>query len=212
MLRFFENAEKLPETLKALKTVGLLVVFAFQRTNTYDVSGTGAPTEGLNLFTVNEMLTAADDSISDYRDIAADGAILLVSSNWNCNFDDDVTACNPEFQFERVDNVEDTISYGFNFRTVSYDATKEHRLLEKLYGLRVFFIVDGEGKKFNFAAMTVTFGAGLAYLGIAKVVTDLILDHFMEREDVNKLKYLEIADDEEHNAQPLLSGDDGPGI
>ena len=187
-----------------------LNMFQFQRTNTYDVTGTMAPTEGLNLFTVNEMLTAADDTITDYTDIATTGAILLVSSNWNCNFDQDVTACNPEFKFERVDNVADTISYGFNFRTVSYDATKEHRLLEKLYGLRVFFIVDGEGKKFDFAAMTVTFGAGLAYLGIAKVVTDLILDHFMDRHDVNKFKYLEIDGDELDNAQHLLSDEDGP--
>ena len=104
----------------------------------------------------------------------------------------------------------DTISYGFNFRTVSYDAAKEHRLLEKLYGVRVFFIVQGSGRKFNFAALTVTFGAGLAYLGIAKVVTDLILDHFMGGDRVADFKYRELViDDDGGNAQHLLSDDDG---
>jgi len=183
--------------------------FDVQRSNTYDVNGDGSPTEGLNLFTVNEMLTAADPTISDYSDIATTGAILVVTSTWNCNFDRRVEDCNPVFSFERVDNVEDTISYGFNFRTVSYDATKQYRLLEKLYGVRIFFVVDGTGGKFNFAALTVTFGAGLAYLSIAKVVTDLILDNFMGRHSdiVTNFKYHTIADDD-ISSQQLLSEDD----
>ena len=183
--------------------------FDVRRTNTYDVNGDGSPTEGLNLFTVDEMLRAADPAISSYSDVASSGAILLVSSNWDCNFDGDLADCSPSFSFERVDNVADTISYGFNFRTVSYDATKEHRLLEKLYGVRVFFIVQGEGRKFNFAALTVTFGAGLAYLGIAKVVTDLILDHFIGDEKVADFKYHELEIDGDDGIQSVQqNGDD----
>eukprot|EP01083_Nonionella_stella_P211178 763841_1 len=118
--------------------------FGIKRTNTYDVLGTGAPVFGLNLFTINEMLNAATDGkVSNYKDIATSGAILLVSSHWNCDFDENVNKCVPHFTFERVDDLAETISYGFNFRTVNYDVTKKYRLLEKLHGLRVMFLIEG---------------------------------------------------------------------
>ena len=172
--------------------------FDVTRTNTYDINGDGSPIYGLNLFTVDEMLSySTNGKIKNYKDIASDGAIIMVSSIWNCDFDEDVNECNPEFNFERIDNINNTISHGFNFRTVTYDVTKKYRLLEKLHGIRVLFVVDGTGRKFNFAALTVTLGAGLAYLSVAKVITDLILDKFMKKSDIyNEFRYKEIDDDE----------------
>merc|ERR1712228_489990 len=169
-----------------------------QRTNIYDIDADGLPVLGYNLFTVNDMLNAATNGeVTDYKDIAETGAIIYASSHWNCNFDNDVDECQPEFHFERVDNVPNTISYGYNFRTVTYDVSKQYRLLEKLHGLRVMWIVEGSGSKFNFVALTITLGAGLAYLSIAKVVTDFILDNFMgEHSDrYTTFKYHEIDND-----------------
>eukprot|EP01083_Nonionella_stella_P013141 37028_1 len=176
--------------------------FGVRRTNTYDVTGDGSAVYGLNLFIVNEMLEAATDgAVSDYKDVATTGAILLVSSQWNCNFDRSVDECNPVFSFERVDDLDNSISKGFNFRTVTYDVNKQYRLLEKLYGIRVMFITEGTGSKFNLAALTVTLGAGLAYLSIAKVITDLILDNFMgsHSEKYSSFKYHEIVDNEAYD-------------
>mmetsp|Transcript_68683 Transcript_68683/g.109095 ORF Transcript_68683/g.109095 Transcript_68683/m.109095 type:complete len:387 (-) Transcript_68683:154-1314(-) len=186
--------------------------FGVQRTNIYDINGDGSPSYGYNLFTINEMLSASTDGeISDYSQIAADGAILLVSSVWNCNLDRNQNLCNPYFTFERVDGLADTISSGFNFRRVSYDVNKEYRLLEKLHGVRVMFITEGVGRKFDFAALTVTLGAGLAYLSVAKLISDFVLDHFMgeHSQRANEFKYHEIDGQDEEARDTLLNVQSG---
>ncbi|ETO16907.1 histone acetyltransferase Spt10 [Reticulomyxa filosa] len=40
-------------------------------------------------------------------------------------------------------------------------------------------MVDGQASKFSFAALSVTFGAGLAYLGVASLITDIVLERFL---------------------------------
>ena len=65
----------------------------------------------------------------------------------------------------------------------------ERRLLRKLYGIRVVFTTAGEGREFSFAQLTVTFGAGLAYLGVAAFLTDIVLEKFLpQSEEYDKLK------------------------
>ena len=113
--------------------------------------------------------------------IATTGAILLVDIDWTCNFDYDLDDCIPSFTFERIDNDGDGIeSEGFNFRTVVYENNSTIRELKKLYGVRITFTSSGRGGKFSFFALTVTLGAGIAYLGIAKLITDLVLSNFMK--------------------------------
>jgi len=179
--------------------------FNVQRTNTYDVLGNGRPLDGYNLFTLNEMLQmATGGAISDYTEVASTGAILLVSSVWNCDLDKNIDQCNPEYGIERIDGVEGTISSGFNFRSVTYDVTKTHRLLEKYHGVRIIFICEGVAGKFDLAALSVTLGAGLAYLGIAKLITDYILEYLMPQKDTYaEYKYHHIEDGDDEQAMPL---------
>ena len=68
------------------------------------------------------------------------------------------TECNPEWSFERIDGQDGTISSGFNFRAVTYDTSEGSRSLSKLWGIRFVFVTEGTAGKFNFAALTVTFG------------------------------------------------------
>ncbi len=56
-------------------------------------------------------------------------------------------------------------------------------MLRKLYGIRVVFTTSGQGKKFSFAALTVTFGAGLAYLGAAAFIADIVLEKFLPQSE-----------------------------
>merc|ERR1712087_52524 len=88
------------------------------------------------------------------------------------------------WRFFRIDSQSGTISSGFNYRTVNYNADLTRRALRKLYGLRVVFTTSGTGGKFSFATLTVTFGAGLAYLGVAAIVTDMVLERFLPHSEM----------------------------
>ena len=58
------------------------------------------------------------------------------------------------------------------------------RLLRKLYGMSVVYTVSGIGIQFSFATMTVTFGAGLAYLGAAAFLADIVMEKFLPESEV----------------------------
>jgi hypothetical protein len=151
--------------------------FRISRTNTLDKNDDGKPIMGYNLFTVNEILQeATKGGIKDVSEIADDGAIIMMRSQWNCNFDKPKRRCKPEWKFSRIDGEKNTISTGFNYRTVSYDPSGERRRLRKLFGIRIVFLQSGVGGRFDFAALTVTFGAGLSFLGIASLITDIVLE------------------------------------
>ena len=53
-------------------------------------------------------------------------------------------------------------------------------MLRKWFGIRFIFIVEGSAGKFDFATLTIALGAGLAYLGMAAVVADLVLKKFLQ--------------------------------
>ena len=152
--------------------------------NTEDIDGSGHPVFGYNLFSINDLLDAATEGVvTEAEDIATEGAIIVVQSLWYCNFDGDSEGkgCKPRFQFQRIDGQPNTISSGFNYRSVTYDISKKRRLLEKLHGLRVIFIIEGTGSKFDLVALSTTFGAGMAYLGVATLISDLILERFLKK-------------------------------
>eukprot|EP00484_Ammonia_sp_Unknown_P028800 CAMPEP_0197047796 /NCGR_PEP_ID=MMETSP1384-20130603/23241_1 /TAXON_ID=29189 /ORGANISM="Ammonia sp." /LENGTH=412 /DNA_ID=CAMNT_0042479799 /DNA_START=36 /DNA_END=1274 /DNA_ORIENTATION=- len=153
------------------------------RSNTLDRAGTGAPVDGYNLFSLDEIVGNATGGVSNVSDIAGHGGIVLMESSWVCDFDKGADGCDLDWKFYRIDSEPDTISSGFNYRTISYDTNMESRLLRKLYGLRVIFTTSGMGRKFSFAQLTVTFGAGLAYLGVAAFLTDIVLEKFLPQSD-----------------------------
>ena len=168
--------------------------------NTEDINGDGHPVFGYNLFTINDLLSAATEGlVTDISDIAEDGAIIMISSLWYCDLDRDISECQPKYDFQRIDGMPNTITSGFNYRTITYDITKTRRLLEKLHGLRAIFIIEGQGGKFSLVALSVTFGAGLGYLGIATLLTDIVLERFLKRSDeYTKAKRRDIDEEEMH--------------
>eukprot|EP01084_Bolivina_argentea_P181873 314071_1 len=166
--------------------------FGVDRGNTYDRLNTSAPEFGYNLFTIDDIISnATNGGITSYYDVAERGAIILISSVWNCNLDNNINECNPRYTMTRIDDEPDTISTGYNFRTVEYDTNEQFRFLKKLYGIRVIFICEGRAGRFDWAALTVTFGAGLAYLGIASVIADVVMENFLRESKhyvANKLR------------------------
>ena len=94
--------------------------FDVSRTNTLDNNGNGAPIYGYNLFSVDQILRdATDNDVTSYEKIAEKGAIILMTSQWNCNLDKGESQCNPSWHYNRLDNENTTISGGYNFRTVT---------------------------------------------------------------------------------------------
>ena len=169
------------------------------RTNTLDRNGDGSPVAGLNLFSVNEILQKALNSDNaetnlTAKDIAVKGAVILADVSWDCDFDLDEDKCDPEYVFFRLDSQEGSITSGFNFRTAIYDFDTSGyatRTLRKLHGLRLVFVINGNGGQFNFGALTITFGAGIAYLGIASLITDMVLANCLKESRGYKEKQLE---------------------
>eukprot|EP01084_Bolivina_argentea_P256742 432376_1 len=148
----------------------------------------GKLTFGKNLFRIDDIVSEATYNEYNTHMLAKSGAIILVEIDWNCNLDKGLDACIPEFSFERIDNDDDGISDGFNFRTVLYHNNSNTRQLKKFYGIRLTFISSGQARMFNIVALTITLGAGVAYLGIAKLVTDLGLTYLMR----NNPKFREV--------------------
>mmetsp|Transcript_17697 Transcript_17697/g.27875 ORF Transcript_17697/g.27875 Transcript_17697/m.27875 type:complete len:389 (-) Transcript_17697:220-1386(-) len=214
--------------LEVLNNVGKFTVFmkmdvTFDRwnitlSNTKDKNGDGHPVSGYNLLTINEIVSkATDGAIQDISasTLVTEGAIILVSSLWYCDLDYSEEYCESKFDFRRIDGLPDTITSGFNYRTVTYDISKNRRLLEKLHGLRVIFVIEGEGRKFHLVALSTTFGAGLAYLGIATLICDIILERFLPRSRLYaEAKHREVdggiasrdeVDDEENDESQALN-------
>merc|ERR1712156_75868 len=95
-------------------------------------------------------------------------------------------------------------SSGFNFRTVLYDTQEGSRYLSKLYGIRFVFVTEGTAGKFTFAALTVTLGAGLAYLGVAAIVADVVCSKFLPNADkYNAMKHEKLPIDEAANEETI---------
>jgi len=170
--------------------------------NNYGPENGPEPTFGYNLFRVDEMLSSATNGRIGAADVARKGAIILVTSIWDCDLDYPLKECKPRYRFQRMDGDEGSISTGFNIRTITYDTDGRTRYLEKRMGIRFVFIIQGIAGRFNFAALTVTAGAGLAYLGLAAIVADLILVRFLPQSaEYTKQKIKEYDEKDDHASE-----------
>lgn len=199
--------------------------FNVSRTNALNFQGNGAPTLGENLFTVRDLIEGSNydgtDEVlgtgSTFEEVLERGAIIQVTLQWDCDFDRDESQCVPEFDLERIDDIQDSISTGFNYRLVESfknDDGSPQRDLFKLYGIRFTFENNGQGGKFNFASLTVTLGAGLALLGVSTVICDLLLEYLMPGKDVvYNEKYTILHEDQlvdDDKLEPMIGSDDQP--
>eukprot|EP01083_Nonionella_stella_P018116 50643_1 len=155
--------------------------FGVSRSNTLDKAGNGHPVYGYNLFSVDQILSNATKGVFTTvgGKVQTKGAIILMQAKWDCDLDQSEANCDMKWLYFRLDNQTGSISAGFNYRSVSYDSMMEHRLLRKLYGIRVVFTVTGQARRFSFGQLCITFGAGVAYMGVATVLTDIVLQNFL---------------------------------
>jgi len=152
-----------------------------------DTNPSMAAPNGITLFNISGIIAETEcDSETGRKCTLADyqskGGVILASFVYNCNLDHNVSECEPKVSFSRLDNPNDPVSSGFNFRFKdTYRSTPDQlsRDLWKLYGIYIVFAVYGTGGHFDIATLSVTLGSGAAFLSFAAVVCDLVMQYIL---------------------------------
>ncbi|KAA0185484.1 P2X purinoceptor 4 [Fasciolopsis buskii] len=126
------------------------------------------------IFRLGDILKYSD---ATNKDIWQNGGMVSIHIEWNCNLDFDVEKCLPKYVFRRLDDFESPVAKGWNFRFSQHymENGVRKRNLIKAYGIQFFITVYGTGGKFNVLTFSMNLGSGLALLGIATVLCDMIV-------------------------------------
>lgn len=134
----------------------------------------------------------------DFEDIAFKGGVIAIVITWNCNFDPLAYFCEPKYSFRRLDDSKSPIAPGYNFRHANYFVQDDvlYRTLFKAYGIRFMIMVYGEGGKFSAIPLFLNLGSGLALLGIATVLCDIVVLYLLQKKYFyREKKYLMVDTD-----------------
>nr|XP_025033766.1 P2X purinoceptor 1 isoform X3 [Pelodiscus sinensis] len=146
---------------------------------------------------VFELGYIVKESGQDFRVLALKGGVVGITIDWNCDLDWPVTYCKPLYEFHGLYNDDNNVSPGFNFRYAKYyrDNGTDYRTLYKVFGIRFDILVNGKAGKFDIIPTMTTIGSGIGIFGVASVVCDLVLLHFLPKRDYykqRKFKYAEM--------------------
>ncbi|NP_001161641.1 purinergic P2X-like receptor [Saccoglossus kowalevskii] len=146
---------------------------------------------------VKEAKVSAGEEV-DFGTMGFEGGVMGIFINWDCNLDHAAEECKPHYSFRRLDNPEAKIAQGFNFRFAykyKINATDEYRTLTKAYGILYEVIVTGQAGKFSVIPLFLNIGSGLALLGLATVLCDIVVLYVLKkREYYKENKYLYVDD------------------
>ncbi|VEL37805.1 unnamed protein product, partial [Protopolystoma xenopodis] len=114
---------------------------------------------------------------ADNRGIWKYGGMISIQIEWNCDLDYSEDECVPKYTFRRLDDFDSVVGQGWNFRfSQHYIENGVHkRNLIKAFGIQFFITVYGKGGKFHLLTFSMNLGSGLALLGIATVLCDMII-------------------------------------
>ncbi|XP_058854212.1 P2X purinoceptor 1-like isoform X1 [Acipenser ruthenus] len=156
------------------------------------------------IFRLGDLVTMAG---FDFRKIAVKGGMIVIGIIWDCDLDWSASHCNPTFNIHGLYGVDSLSTPGYNFRFAKYfmEDRTEKRTLMKVFGIRFDIIVHGMAGKFDIIPTMTTIGSGVGIFGVATVLCDLLLLHFMQRRNVYKsLKFKSTEDEGE--AQMITVG------
>ena len=152
---------------------------------TFDVTNANGtePTPGWNLFTLDEILRMGGVRYEDVKDAGAD---VQMNIYYDCDLDSALEACTPRMPFEvmRIDTADSALSHGYNARWLSaakqaggpaFPKHADTRALVKASGPRIRVSITGVGRRFDLGQLTTVVGAGVALMGIATAVVDVLL-------------------------------------
>ncbi|XP_075760493.1 P2X purinoceptor 1 isoform X1 [Pelodiscus sinensis] len=145
---------------------------------------------------VFELGYIVKESGQDFRVLALKGGVVGITIDWNCDLDWPVTYCKPLYEFHGLYNDDNNVSPGFNFRYAKYyrDNGTDYRTLYKVFGIRFDILVNGKAGKFDIIPTMTTIGSGIGIFGVASVVCDLVLLHFLPKRDYYKQRKFKCAE------------------
>ncbi|XP_063448931.1 P2X purinoceptor 4-like isoform X3 [Mytilus trossulus] len=169
------------------------------------------------IFILNDIVNLTGSS---YEEMAGSGGVIEIQIQWNCNLDLSESDCVPKYIFRRLDSSDYKISKGYNFRYAKYykENDTEYRTLFKAFGIKFILSVTGEAGKFNLEPFLINVGSGLAILGMATVICDIVVLYFLKARNLYKdKKYLQVVGDDAYkpigvDRQPLLAEESGAPI
>ncbi|CAH8838279.1 unnamed protein product [Trichobilharzia szidati] len=114
---------------------------------------------------------------STNKDIWETGGMVSIHIEWNCDLDFGEENCLPKYIFRQFDDFKLNVAKGWNFRFSNHyiDNGMRKRNMVKAYGIQFFITVYGNGGKFDVLTFSMNLGSGLALLGIATMLCDLIV-------------------------------------
>ncbi|TPP63840.1 P2X purinoceptor [Fasciola gigantica] len=127
------------------------------------------------------------------------GGVIGIDIRWNCDLDWNVRYCNPVYSFSRLDDPNANIATGFNFRYANFYQVNGtlHRDLIKAYGIRFVIHAHGRAGKFHIIPLTMHLGSGLALLGLAPTLCDIIVLNLLpSRNMYHKAKFESIQEEQ----------------
>ncbi|KAG9487733.1 hypothetical protein GDO78_007497 [Eleutherodactylus coqui] len=135
------------------------------------------------IFRLGSLVEEAGES---FQDMALLGGVMGIQISWNCDLDKKYTHCVPKYSFRRLDNraFDHNVSPGYNFRFAKFfkdSSNVESRTLMKIYGIRFDVLVFGTAGKFDIIPTMINIGSGVALLGVATVLCDIIIFHFFKK-------------------------------
>ncbi|TGZ71468.1 hypothetical protein CRM22_002620 [Opisthorchis felineus] len=142
------------------------------------------------VFFVRDMLRLAG---VDWRNLFTFGGVMAITVDWQCDLDWSVDYCLPDYTFRQleveyeIDNqagpTDVTLSEGSSQQIIIKMETdvqlNRYRTLMQVSGITFLIRVTGEAGKFNLLEFTMRFGSGMALLGGATIICDLIVFHFL---------------------------------
>ncbi|CAF3208684.1 unnamed protein product [Rotaria sp. Silwood2] len=133
------------------------------------------------IFSIKYIMDEAEKNITEHDLMLRYGGVLCMKIDWDCNLDQNIKRCKPEYSFARLDVPfhENPFSRGLNFRyATSWKHNEEYfRILRKAYGLRFIITVNGKAGKFDLIELSLNVGSIVGLLGLATFICDILLLH-----------------------------------
>ncbi|KAL3311385.1 purinergic receptor P2X, ligand-gated ion channel [Cichlidogyrus casuarinus] len=145
-------------------------------------------------------------NVDDGGEIWKKGGQVSIHIEWDCDLDRDVAECRPKYTFRRLDyDPKKGSGKGWNFRFAQHyrQGDISYRNLVKAFGIQFFVESYGKGYKFSILTFSMNLGSGLALLGMATVLCDMIVLNITGKRNIYrkaKVDKLSEEDRDHHNS------------
>lgn len=156
------------------------------------------------IFKLGDLVNMIKQGPKNFSTLATKGAVVVVTITWNCDLDMPISHCNPQYSAKRIDTspletVNNTGGFNFRFAKYWYDSNGiQYRTLVKAYGILFIIELVGQGGKFSFVATILKLGSTIALLGIAAILSDMVVLYVVQKRHLYwHQKYQMVNDDDD---------------